>query len=169
MDYVDVWKEKELQRDLQMLNEFAKEYNNYMKINKEVVENKNKLFTFSEDKQREIIKKYNEHYQQLNKFKRNNSYIYGIYTKIMYRYHQACNEIDKANMKAVEIFKKDIDKHFKTLQTKVENKIGNIIQIQHLGGDNYKFIGELNNCNVEVILAGGYNIQRLHTRWVIKK
>ena len=65
--------------------------------------------------------------------------------------------------------KKQIDKHFDTLQAKVEKKIGKILEISHLGGDDYRFKGELGECKVEVILAGGYNIQRLHTRWIIKK
>lgn len=68
-----------------------------------------------------------------------------------------------------EICKKQIDKHFNTLQAKVEKKIGKILEISHLGGDDYRFKGELDECKVEVILAGGYNIQRLHTRWIIKK
>jgi len=64
---------------------------------------------------------------------------------------------------------KDVIDHYKTLQAKVEKKIGKIIKVEHLGGYDYRFIGENGNCGVEVILAGGYNIQRLHTRWIIKK
>ena len=64
--------------------------------------------------------------------------------------------------------RKEIDKHFKKLQNKVEAKIGDIIKIKHLGEDNYEFEGTKGNCKVEVIFAGGYNIQRLHTRWIIK-
>jgi hypothetical protein len=61
-----------------------------------------------------------------------------------------------------------VNHKFKILQTKVENKIGKIVEIQPLGGDDYFFIGAFGRCVVEVILAGGYNIQRLHTRWIIK-
>lgn len=64
--------------------------------------------------------------------------------------------------------KKEIDRHFKELQNKVEKKIGKIIKIQSLGGDDYAFEGEKDKCVVEVIWAGGYNIQRLHTRWIVK-
>lgn len=63
----------------------------------------------------------------------------------------------------------DVDKHFEALQTKVEKKIGKIIKIENVNGNTYGFKGELDNCFVEVILAGGYNIQRLHTRWIITK
>ena len=66
-----------------------------------------------------------------------------------------------------EMLKKDIDKHFDKLQAKVENKIGKIELIYHIGGDDYRFEGENGSCSVRVILAGGYNIQRLHTRWVV--
>ncbi len=66
-----------------------------------------------------------------------------------------------------EKLQKDIDAHYKTLQAKVEKKIGKIKQILRLGGYDYRFIGEQGECGVQVIIAGGYNIQRKHTRWVI--
>lgn len=69
----------------------------------------------------------------------------------------------------IETIKKDIEKHYETLQNKVQKKIGQIKEIKKLGGYDYRFIGELGECGVEVILAGGYNIQRLHTRWIITK
>lgn len=64
--------------------------------------------------------------------------------------------------------KKEIDRHFKELQNKVEKKIGKIIKIQDLGGDDYAFEGENGKCVINVVWAGGYNIQRLHTRWIVK-
>lgn len=67
------------------------------------------------------------------------------------------------------IIKLSVDKHFEALQQKVEKKIGKIIKIYQVNGNIYTFEGELDNCNVEVILAGGYNVQRLHTRWIITK
>lgn len=63
---------------------------------------------------------------------------------------------------------KEIDRHFNELQAKVEKKIGRIIKIESFGGDDYAFEGENGNCIVEVVWAGGYNIQRLHTRWIVK-
>lgn len=68
-----------------------------------------------------------------------------------------------------EQLKKDIEDHYKTLQAKVEKKIGKIIEVEHLGGYDYRFKGENGSCGVEVIIAGGYNIQRKHTRWIITK
>lgn len=70
-----------------------------------------------------------------------------------------------------ERFRKAINDHFKKLQAKVEGKIGEIVKIFPLdnSGENYHFEGTKGDCNVEVILAGGYNIQRLHTRWIIKE
>ena len=67
------------------------------------------------------------------------------------------------------IIRKSVDQHFENLQAKVEAKIGKIIEIVKINGNIYSFVGENGNCNVEVILAGGYNIQRLHTRWIITK
>ena len=70
---------------------------------------------------------------------------------------------------AKEKMEKDVRNHFQKLQDKVVNKIGKILEICEVNGNIYSFIGEEGKCNVEVILAGGYNIQRLHTRWIITK
>lgn len=66
---------------------------------------------------------------------------------------------------------KEIDNHFNKLQQKVEKIIGDITMIQPTGenGYDYLFKGTKGSCEVKVILAGGYNIQRLHTRWIINK
>lgn len=69
----------------------------------------------------------------------------------------------------INCIKVAVDEHFKMLQAKVEKKIGKIINITNVNGNTYWFKGELDECYTEVILAGGYNIQRLHTRWLIKK
>lgn len=63
---------------------------------------------------------------------------------------------------------KMVDAHFNELQNKVEKKIGKIKSIYHRGGDDYEFTGTNGKCAVEVILAGGYNIQKLHTRWIVR-
>lgn len=71
---------------------------------------------------------------------------------------------------AREKVKKSVIDHYKNLQSKVEKKIGKILEITPTGNNGYDYFmkGENGNCEVEVILAGGYNIQRLHTRWIIK-
>lgn len=67
--------------------------------------------------------------------------------------------------------RKEIDIHFKKLQQKVKNIIGNITMIKPTGENEYDylFVGTNGSCEVKVILAGGYNIQRLHTRWIVNK
>lgn len=85
-----------------------------------------------------------------------------------YKYYLNLNAM-YGKVGAYERIEKDIIKHYETLQNKVEKKIGKIIKVEYLGGYDYNFIGEDGKCGVEVILAGGYNIQRKHTRWIITK
>lgn len=85
--------------------------------------------------------------------------IYGYYLKLL-----ECYPIKIAEKKV----EKDIIEHYKILQAKVEKKIGKILKVEHLGGYDYEFEGENGTCKVEVVMAGGYNIQRRHTRWIVK-
>lgn len=186
---VNEWKESELKADIEAFKNFVNEYEKYLQLDSKNCERYNMRFSIAldelgledrrnttpeqEDEIHKIVKKIQdenrEAYQNKVKFERNNSYMFRAYDKSMYRYHQHRNEEDIAIEKVSEIFKKDINKHFDSLQAKVENKIGKIQLIYHIGGDDYRFEGENGNCSVRVILAGGYNIQRLHTRWIITK
>lgn len=112
-----------------------------------------------------IIKGYeNEELNKLYKIKENakDNYFEYKYSNALYRDYAWSKDLEERARKLV-------DKHFNTLQAKVEKKIGAIIKIWHIGGDDYRFEGTDGECKVEVILSGGYNIQRLHTRWIIKK
>lgn len=91
------------------------------------------------------------------------------YRVLVDEYEEYMNKYKYYYRLSEEQLKKDIDAHYKTLQAKVEKKIGKIIKVEHLGGYDYRFEGENGNCGVEVIIAGGYNIQRKHTRWIITK
>lgn len=186
---VDEWKQEELDRTLEEFKQFLKDYDEELEkdaqrcdrhnnarciASKELgLYDKDKLTSEEDEKveirAREIRKECNRDYEEFVKFKNNNSYYYKIQDKIMYRYTLRREGMEKVLEKATEVFKKDIDKHFETLQAKVEKKIGEINMIYHIGGDDYRFEGENGNCSVRVILAGGYNIQRLHTRWIIMK
>ena len=80
--------------------------------------------------------------------------------------------IAKTGEKAIrETVTKMVDAKYEKLQAKVEDRIGKIIEIESTGnnGFDYMFRGEKGFCEVEVIGAGGYNIQCWHTRWIIKK
>ena len=97
---------------------------------------------------------------------RYNAVFYFKYSnKTFYAYTQIGNQEEENIKRVIRI---QVEKHFEALQEKVEKVIGKIIEIESFG-NYYKFIGENGNCNVDVILAGGYNVQKLHTRWLIKK
>lgn len=68
-----------------------------------------------------------------------------------------------------ERIEKDVKAHFEKLQKKVNERIGEIKEIQNLGGDDYYFTGNKGNVGVRVIVAGGWNIQRMHTRWIFDR
>lgn len=188
---IEEWKQNELQKTLEYFKNFIKEYNKLIEENRKIVEKHNykRYFVMKElnllDKElneitneekekvdnmiKEIDNEYDIHYEKFNKFKKDNSYFYTLQQKVKYLFNKSSGNEDKSLNEVTEIFKKDIDKHFEKLQNKVENKIGKIQLIYHLGGDDYRFEGEKGSCSIEVILAGGYNIQRLHTRWIVKK
>lgn len=74
--------------------------------------------------------------------------------------------------KSDESLRKGIVRHYDDLQAKVEKKIGKIKYITKTGNNGYDYRMENakgESVSVEVIGAGGYNIQRYHTRWIIKK
>jgi len=64
-----------------------------------------------------------------------------------------------------------IDAHFEALKSKVADRIGDIVNIRRIGGANdYDMTGSNGNTvRVQVVMAGGYNKQRRHTRWVMNK
>lgn len=186
---IEQWKEEELKRNLEAFNNFLEEYKIQQEKDSERVDRFNSRFLIAmnqlgienrsnttpeqEEEIRRIAKEISNEsdkgYQEFVKFKKDNSYMYNLYYKSMYAYHKSRNEVDIAMEEITKILKKDIDKHFDSLQAKVEKKIGKIELIYHIGGDDYRFEGENGSCSVRVILAGGYNIQRLHTRWVVMK
>lgn len=98
-----------------------------------------------------------DNFNQLKYFKYSNTYFYSL------TYHG--DQSEEFIKKVIQI---SVDQHFIKLQNKVEKEIGTILTIQS-SGNYYKFTGEKGSCDIDVILAGGYNIQKLHTRWLIKK
>lgn len=194
MDYVNEWKEKELERSLEWYGKLLEEYNQMLYETRMAAPYWNDRKYFEKYKgmtREECIKEHDRLYGIQKSFIRNHTTAlatldrfkerdaekggYEVYATVKdpdynftleYKCYYGQYKINEE--KAREVLKKLIDKHFETLQAKVEKKIGKIVKIMGLGGDDYRFEGELGSCNVEVILAGGYNIQRLHTRWIIK-
>jgi formyltetrahydrofolate synthetase len=137
-----------------IMTDIEKEYESYSKWQEEFrTAEHNYCEAYNKRMDKEIVDQYKKVLYTIKE----NKYYYNLFYK-------GRNTV-KANIE------KDIRKHYQSLQSKVEKKIGKIINIEKTGnnGFNYYMQGEISNCFVEVILAGGYNIQRLHTRWIIKK
>ena len=71
------------------------------------------------------------------------------------------HEIEKIAQKEMEAYKQKIE-------AKVKKHVGNIIEWE-LGNMEYIVHGDEGRAKVEAIYAGGYNIQRLHVRVIVKK
>ena len=74
-------------------------------------------------------------------------------------------------LNTVEITKeatKIIDSHYNKLQAKAFDKVGNILTLDSLSDNYYRLNGDKGSTDIEIIIAGGYNIQRAHTRWIFK-
>lgn len=194
MKYVEEWKREELERSKEYYNNLLRLYNKMLDDTKMSCSYWNDRYYFINEKgmteqdclnenkrlykiKETFINLYKSSLATMEKFlerDRDNCGYEVFGTKITesgyvieYTCYKSKYKINEEKME--EVLKKLIDKHFESLQNKVEKKIGKIIKIEKVNGNIYSFIGENDNCNVEVILAGGYNIQRLHTRWIITK
>ena len=155
-EYIKAWKAQELEGFLKTNKQFWEEY----------TEAYNNLSSLKDEYRKAINSgKSKEELQDLKEQVNNaNNKVMRIMDKnsFFYNFGHSSDFEDKC--------KKVIDKHFEDLQAKVESKIGQIEKIQPTGsnGYDYYFEGTLGSCEVEVIFAGGYNIQRLHTRWIVR-
>lgn len=174
-EYIKQWKENEFQEYLKINENFWKQYEELHTVYKEkyetfrnAVDNYRiehhgnpeisgrhgyRYYDYADESIQKLNLEYIEANQQLRDLIDRNRFFYDNGHKSNYE----------------ELFRKAINDHFKKLQSKVENKIGEIVKIEPLSnnGADYHFEGTNGSCNVEVILAGGYNIQRLHTRWIV--
>lgn len=80
--------------------------------------------------------------------------------------HLTDDEIDKENQRDAENLILDLYQRVVKYVGKVTSWDSLWIQQYHING---YITGELGNCKVESILAGGYNIQRLHVRVLVHK
>lgn len=175
-DLVNDWKQKEVDSILKGAEEYKNKLNELSSIEnkyKEDLELAKQEYKEQYNESPVLLKIKNGYYQKgyenknLNKLYCLKEKAHDEYWKYRYSnklYMEYAWNTDRLKEKAIKL----IDKHFITLQNKVEKKIGKIIKIKHIYGDDYLFQGEEANCKVEVITAGGYNIQRLHTRWIVK-
>lgn len=176
-EYIKQWKQNELDEYNRINKQFWEKYTELEKAQEDKREElrqaiKDYTTQYNQQPERDntVRTRYYIHYKDPRIENINEEYIKADGTLRDYRTRNAFFYQYGKNSNCEEIFKKNIDKHFEQLQNKVESKIGEIVTITPTGnnGYDYYFEGTKGNCNVEVILAGGYNIQRLHTRWIIK-
>ena len=153
-EYIKEWKQKELDAYKETNEQFWTDLKFYRDEEDKIYEEYNNIRFENSSEAKELYKKYVEADKKVRDFIHSHYFFY-----------------DKGHSKNFEeLCKKQINKHFEVLQNKVVEKIGKIQKIvpTATNGYNYYFEGTTGKCNVEVIFAGGYNIQRLHTRWIIR-
>lgn len=173
-EYIKKWKKDELDWYNEKFKEFV---DRYVKLYKEYWEasdnyQKNSYSHGEKIADAEQLKAdYEEKRSKFKQYQMYNPYFTNICERVNVLSCERRGELDKVYSAAEQMFIKDINAHFKTLQAKVEAKIGEIVKIYPYdrSGANYHFEGTNGSCDVEVILAGGYNIQRLHTRWIVTR
>lgn len=166
-------------KDADKKQEVEKYYNDNIKkyevevqkmIDGDITRDKDNLAKFKEEyaKEKAEMQEYVKTLSYHEKYYGNNKYTEWREKIRRSYYHQVMNRSNNENEQHLFMMK-DIFGHYDTLQKKVEDKIGKIQRLNHHGGSDYTVYGSNGQCELEVILAGGYNIQRLHTRWIIKK
>lgn len=185
MDYIAIWKDNELKETLSEFRIFVTQYTKLIKegvlpteikynpvsVARKQLKSQNILDTNENIsiKRIELKQICEEYFTKLNRFKDDNKYFLKIYEKLHFTGTISDEQrIQESIEKSIPLFKSDIDKRFDMFQLKVQNKIGNIIKINAITNEEYEFIGNKDKCTVRIILAGGYNIQKLHTRMLIR-
>ena len=196
MEYIENWKKEEIESIVNGYDNFIEDKEIFFAEALEAQEKLLRLYDSTNDKPfrdnfgndtnkivaDKILLRYTKDYYIYKDSYESAFRYFDEYKELYIDYRQKCNsyygfmsinsiytECKKDMTKLRELATKAVEKQYKKLQAKVEAKIGKIIKRAHICGDNYNFIGELDKCNVRVITAGGYNIQKLHTRWIITK
>lgn len=167
-EYIKQWKKEELEYDMKFFKEYCEKYSElytkYWDAYEAMQHNK------SSDDEASLKVIYQDAKDKCNLYKQMHSYYADVFDRVRWFTMERRGDLELAYKEAEQLFIKAINQHFKVLQAKVEAKIGEIVKIfpyNHSGGD-YHFEGTTGDCDVEVIMAGGYNVQRLHTRWIIR-
>jgi flagellar motor component MotA len=159
-EFLKQWKKKALEY-----------YNNvidgYMAIEKEInntIEKYNRRFSLSEEERKQVIKDHNEKWEKVKRYRENNKTALSIISG----YHP--KEREERLNKALD---KEVERKKKTLIARIEKKAGNILDANGLciasnGEINGTITGSIKTVCVNTIYAGGYNIQCLHYRVLVK-
>lgn len=73
---------------------------------------------------------------------------------------------------AMETFKRDAEIRKARLKAQIEKKVGNVLELNLRRNENFSLdgyvVGDKATATIDTVMAGGYNIQRLHYRTLIK-
>lgn len=100
------------------------------------------------------------------------SYFFKVYNMSVYRTMESCLQTANFLEHLFLVIEKNINNYVNALVKKIESKYGKIKTVRDSYMSNVNrvmFECENGYCYLERILAGGYNIQRLHNRLLLKK
>lgn len=133
-----------------------------------------KLYEKREEEYLKVKDQYEAHYNYKNNYlarlKWEEKYYKDIHT--LTKQLSSCGyRLDEERLE--KILQQDIESKYKNITAKVEKKCGEIVDASHLsighdGSLNGYIIGTKDKAYVETIYAGGYNIQCLHYRVIVR-
>lgn len=174
-EFLAQWKERARKHYLDLMEEYWVEYKKKHEISAENLRCIRSTFSnklvYSEEKIEEILKLTNEY--DLRGYQSEVNY---MRFKIWKNKHSKV-DIDIASRNDIEYLEKflnrEVESKRETLMARVEKKAGNIIDAKGLyigvnGEINGFVVGSVGRVEVRTIYAGGFNIQCLHYRVLIK-
>jgi len=158
--FLQLWKEKATiyyNQTIERYREIEKEYNN-------IIDEYNRRWKLPEDQRKELEKDHDKKWEAVKTFRNENNSVISI----IWGYPK-----DEQNERIEKALTREINNKRIKLIARIEKKAGAILDASNLsigvnGEINGTIIGDIKTVTIETIYAGGYNIQCLHYRVLIK-